>query len=351
MPTDWMIYGASGYTGRLAAQAAVRAGEKPILAGRTESSLRPLADKLQLPYRVFDLAHPEKLRAGLEGIDLVLHCAGPFSSTSAPMVKACLAAKVNYLDITGELSVFESIYARHDKAKNAGVVLVPGVGFDVVPTDCLALKLATRVSEPISLELAFAQHGGSASPGTLKTMVENLHRGGWVRQDGQLVRVPTAHESREIDFGDRTRRAFAIPWGDISSAYRSTGIPNIIFYAAMSGSLGRGMKLAGPFLPLLGLGPIQRFLKTQIERRVRGPSEEVLKTAKSFLWGEVTSVAGVKTALRLTTCEGYSFTALSSVAAVQSVRKGEVPPGAWTPAQAFGAEFVTKIAGSEWGLS
>jgi short subunit dehydrogenase-like uncharacterized protein len=132
-----MIYGANGYTGDLIAREAVRRGLKPVLAGRTAAKVEALATSLGLQARVFDLANAVMTSRGVEGMRLVLHCAGPFSATAAPMMAACLAMRAHYLDITGEISVFEHARTLEATARAASVVVCPGVGFDVVPASPL----------------------------------------------------------------------------------------------------------------------------------------------------------------------------------------------------------------------
>src|SRR5690242_6510715 len=224
---SWMIYGANGYTGQLIAALAAERHEPVVLAGRSADKVRPLAEKLGLPWRAFGLERPD-----LRDTRLVLHCAGPFSSTSRPMVDACLAARAHYLDITGELEVFEAVLDRDAEARGRGIVLLPGAGFDVVPSDCLAALLKQRLPSATRLELAFAPLGRS-SPGTLKTSIESLPRGGMVRRGGKLLRVPPAHEVREIAFADKRRLAMSIPWGDVATAWRSTRIPDITVFIAV----------------------------------------------------------------------------------------------------------------------
>ena len=134
---DWMIYGANGYTGQLMVEEAIKRGYRPVLAGRSRETIEPLAQKYGLPARVFALDKHEAVVMGLRGMELVLHCAGPFSKTASPMVKACLEVGAHYLDITGEIDVFAHCHALDAEAKQRGIVVLPGSGFDVVPTDCL----------------------------------------------------------------------------------------------------------------------------------------------------------------------------------------------------------------------
>ncbi|MCB0159791.1 MAG: saccharopine dehydrogenase NADP-binding domain-containing protein, partial [Caldilineaceae bacterium] len=197
-PSQWMIYGANGYTGALTARMAVAQGLRPVLAGRNADAVEALAAELGLDARVFDLTDPAAVDAGLAEMAVVLHCAGPFTRTSKPMADACLRTGVHYLDITGEINVFETLAARDDEAKQAGVMLLPGAGFDVVPTDCLAAHLHRRLPTATRLVLAF-QALSDVSHGTATTVIEQMGqgRGGMVRRDGQLVAVPTAWKTRE----------------------------------------------------------------------------------------------------------------------------------------------------------
>jgi short subunit dehydrogenase-like uncharacterized protein len=240
MPKPWMIYGANGYTGELIAREAVSRGLKPMLAGRTAAKVEPLAAGLGLQARVFNLGDAVA-RTSVEGMGLVLHCAGPFSATAAPMMAACLAAHAHYLDITGEISVFEHAQTLDAAARAAGIVICPGVGFDVIPTDCVAAALKAALPDATHLALGFDSRSGF-SPGTAKTSVEGLAQGGKVRQDGRIVSVPLAYKTRRIDFGDGEKLAMTIPWGDVSTAYATTGIPNIEVYipARRRWSRGRG---------------------------------------------------------------------------------------------------------------
>ena len=332
---SWMIYGANGYTGELIAREAVRRGQRPILAGRSAAPVQALAHELGLSWRVFDLA-----KAELEGVRAVLHCAGPFSHTSAPMVRACLDARVHYLDITGEISVFESVFRKDAEAKERGIALLPGVGFDVVPTDCLAAALHAKLPDATELWLAFSS-GAGVSRGTLKTMIEGAGLGSAIRKDGRITRVPQAWDVREIPFPSRPRLAMTIPWGDISTAYRTTGIPNIRVYSASSPKSVRNLRRIRPLLPVLRLKPVQRLATAYANRRT-GPSAEERLRAKTELWGRVVNAKGDEVTMTSVVDEGYTFTVKSSIAAVERVLASTLT-GALTPALAFGANFVNEV--------
>src|SRR4051812_24050553 len=304
--STWMLYGANGYTGELTAERAAATGMRPILAGRRADAVRPIAERLGMPWRAFPLEQTadELVAAGARAL---LLDAGPFSATSAQAVEACLRARAHYVDITGEIGVFEAVHARDADARRAGIVLLPGGGFDVVPSDCLAATLARALPGATHLELAFAVESGP-SKGTAKTAVEGLGRGGAIRANGKIERVPFAWKVIDVPFRDRTRRAVTIPWGDIATAYYSTGIPNITVYMAMSPRQIRGVKWSRAVIPLLTFGPVQRALKRRIERTVKGPDEKVRQSERTQLWGRVRDAAGNAVEATLVTPQGYALT-------------------------------------------
>lgn len=343
----WMIYGANGYTGELVAREAVRRGLSPILAGRNAEAVKRLGRELGLQSRAFSLDDAQGTAAELYGVAAVLHCAGPFLHTSAPMVAACLATRAHYLDITGEIPVFEAVLARGEEARRAGVALLPGVGFDVVPSDCLAARAAAALPDAAALALAFYAAGASTSRGTLKTMIESLPHAGAIRKNGRIVPVPLAWDVREIDFGGRAgkRWAMTIAWGDVATAYHSTGIPDIRVYSGTPPATIRRLKRLRPLLPLAGLKPVKRFAQRWVERRVTGPTEEQRERGRTYLWAEARNAAGRTATATLETPEGYRFTALSAVEVAVRVLDGQVQPGAWTPSRAFGADFVGELPG------
>jgi short subunit dehydrogenase-like uncharacterized protein len=347
MNHPWMIYGANGYTGRLAARVARDRAWTPILAGRRADQIRPLARDLGFDSRIFDLADPAVVAQHLEGVAAVLHCAGPFSATSRPMLAGCLRAKTHYLDITGEIAVFEDIHSRGEEFKRAGIVVVPGVGFDVVPTDCLAAMLKRELPSATHLKLAFQSRYGKLSPGTTKTMVEGLPDGGRVRRGGMIVKVPAVYKIETIRFTeDLSATAVTIPWGDVSTAFYSTGIPNIEVFLGASDQQIKRMNMPGFVRWVVGLKPVQAIVKAQIGKHVKGPTDEQRARDETYLYGEVWDNEGRRVALRLRTREGYTLTAESSVTATAKVMTDRIAPGAYTPSTAFGADYVLQLEGT-----
>jgi short subunit dehydrogenase-like uncharacterized protein len=343
MPS-FMIYGASGYTGSLIAREATRRGMRPILAGRNAEKLAALAIDLGLEHRVVALDSLAGVCDGIRGVHTILHCAGPFSQTSRPMADACLRNGTHYLDITGEEEVFEALAVRDTEAKAAGVVLLPGVGFDVVPTDCLAVHLKRRLPSATRLALGF-QGADHMSRGTALTVLESLPKGGIVRENGILKRVPAAWKTRVIDFGNGPAKAITIPWGDVATAFFSTGMPNIEFYMAAPWSTRVAARLSRWFGWLLGSKMVQSRLRSRIQAGVPGPAETERRQSRCFLWGEAMDEADRNVVARLQTPDAYDLTVQTSLAVADRVLSGTVSPGFQTPAMAFGPDFILEVAG------
>lgn len=351
MTPTWMLYGANGFTGRLILQTALLRGHRPVVAGRHPQKVLELAQSHGLEARVFDLEHAQETRRALSGMRAVLLAAGPFSKTSAPVLDACLSERCHYFDITGEIQVMEDIYRRDSTIAQAGVIAIPGVGFDVVPSDCVAARLKALVPEAHTLRIVLDPHGGRLSPGTLKTLVEAVRDGGRSRIDGQLVAEAIgAHHLVIPRTGGGYRRAFSVPWGDLASAYRTTGIPNIQTYLVdpvPTGIVGRLARGLGPFRPLLKLPGSVPLAQEVIKRTIKGPSAAVRERGTVTIYGEIEGGGGAqKVALAMTTCDGYSYTADAAVRAVEEVFARGTKPGAYTPTAAFGTDFALQVAGT-----
>jgi len=344
---DWILYGATGYTGRCIAEEAARCGLRPILAGRNGHTIQELARRLGADHRVFGLGEATRLRESIRGARLILNCAGPFSATAGPLMAACLAEHVHYLDITGEIDVIESAAALDREAKAVGVILLPAVGFDVVPSDCLAGKLAEKVPGASQLQLAISSMG-SVSPGTAKTMLEATGKGGRVRVDGRLQRVPLAWKTREVPFREGPRMAMTIPWGDVASAFYSTGIGNIEVYAAGSVRQIAAIQRWRWLLPALAVWPLRTMAKWSIERRLPGPSAASRERETASLWGCVEDRQGNRAEGTLTTPNGYSLTVMTALAAVERLLNTPLATGFLTPALAFGPDFIMTFPGCDF---
>lgn len=341
-----LLYGATGYTGELIARAAVQQGRSPILAGRNPGAVAALARELSCEHRIAALDDPAALDRMLQGVGVVLHCAGPFSATSAPMVAACLRQRCHYLDITGEIDVLEAVHALDTEARSAGVVLCPAVGFDVVPTDCIAARLHQALPGATYLALGFASQG-RPSRGTLKTSIENLSKGGRIRSAGRVTAVAHAFRVRDIDFGGGVTTAVTIPWGDVSSAYHTTGIPNIECYIAMAPDHIARLRRLNTFGTLLRFGPLQGWVKRLATRGPAGPDTGTRARTGMRVWGEAQAPSGERVTARVQVANGYDVTTHAALAVAQRLLDGPpVAPGHRTPSQLMGDGFVETLPGS-----
>ncbi|TWT04370.1 hypothetical protein FQV26_15645 [Planococcus sp. CPCC 101016] len=339
----WMIYGANGYTGELIAREAVSRGMSPVLGGRSADKIRPLAEELSLEFKAFPL--DEHAAEHLQNIELVLHCAGPFQVTSKPMIQACLSSKTDYLDITGEISVFEHTHSQHALAQKQGIILCSGVGFDVVPTDCIALKLKEEMPDALELALGFDSDSG-ISPGTFKTMIQGLGSGSMRRREGNLEAVPLGKQHRNIDFGRGSRSAMGIPWGDVSTAFYTTGIPNISAWIPMPKPQVYGTRLMGAVLSLLASDWVKKKLEKQVENRIKGPDSEDRSKSPAYIWGEAKNLKGVVKVARIKTANVYDLTVYGSLEIVSRLLVENIEGGYYTPAGLFGPALVENLPDS-----
>jgi short subunit dehydrogenase-like uncharacterized protein len=344
----FLIYGSYGYTGQLIVDRALKEGLQPIIAGRDEKKLRAQAaqaPKHNLEYRAFSLNETAKLDSALREVDAVLHCAGPFVHTFRQMAGACLRTNRHYVDISAEILGFETLAAMDKQAKEAGIMLMPGSGFDVVPSDCLAAHLKGRLPTATHLRLFIRGVGAGVSRGTAKSAIENMHRQGMIRREASLVQVPPAWNVREQDFGRGYTKVVSVGWGDVSTAYYSTGIPNIEVYFAFPDiaiSAMRSMRLIGP---LIYNRVAKKILKVLIHLFPPGPREESRRKGQAILIGEVTSQNGGRASSKLITPEGYTCTALTTIEIMKRILSGEFKKGFQTPSLVYGADFIRQFKG------
>ncbi|HSV48034.1 MAG TPA: saccharopine dehydrogenase NADP-binding domain-containing protein [Ramlibacter sp.] len=347
MDRQWMLYGATGYTGRPIVQECVRRGLRPVLAGRDAAALAGMAEPLGLAHVVVALDDGANLAAALRGLALVLHCAGPFSATSAPMRKACLAAGAHYLDITGEIDAFVDAQAQDTPARAAGVLLCPGVGFDVVPTDCVAACLRQALPDANQLTLGFSGLD-SLSAGTTVTSMEAVFRGRTrVRQDGRIVDIPFGERDRKADFGRGLEPSYAIPWGDVATAYWSTGIPDIEVLVPRRSPGARAIRAMLPLRELLAGPGMRGFAYGLLRRLANGPSAGRRAREQTRIWGEARNAAGQVALTSLQTPNGYTLTVLTALMAVRHVLEMEpgTAGGYRTPTQLMGPRCIEQVEG------
>ncbi|WP_153799205.1 saccharopine dehydrogenase family protein [Foetidibacter luteolus] len=349
----FLLYGANGYTGEIIARYASRFNLRPVLAGRREAAIKPIADKLGFDYVIADLNNAADMEAAIAGHKVVMHAAGPYDITARPMVEACIKAGAHYIDLNGDLAVFEMLQSFNGAARQAGIMLLPGSGFDVVPTDCLAMYLKNKLPAAVELKLAFAILNSAISRGTAITTIQKLGAPGAVRQNGHIVPRPIGHKGRWVQFKtgngkpDKNIFVITIPWGDVSTAYFTTGIPNIESYTAMPKPVWVLLKLQKAFNWLLRTGFVKRLVQKSIDKKPAGPDDAMRQKAVSLVWGQVTDAAGNQAAGWLRCPEAYELTALSSLLIVQKALNRNFRPGYQTPASAYGENLVMEIEGVE----
>ncbi len=345
-----LVYGATGYTGRLVVAEAIRSGLRLVAGGRDPEKLAALASATTaapgLETRAFGLDDPAGLAGALEDISVVLHCAGPFSHTALPMYDACLKTGTHYLDITGEIDVFEALAARGAEAAEAGIMVMPGVGFDVVPSDCLIADLAGRHPGGRYLRLGLAARSG-ASRGTMRTIVEGIGHFR-IRRDGAVTRVRPGQLRHAFDFGPPPQAAIVGVLGDVSTAFHSTGIPNIETYLQATRTYVRLTRILRGFRPFLSARMGQALLNRLIDRGPEGPSVAARRTAHAILVAEIEDAEGKRVAGRVRTPDPYGFTATAAVAIAGRALAGDVGAGYQTPSSAYGAELLREFDEVTW---
>ena len=339
---EWIIYGAYGYTGELVLREALAQGRRPILAGRNPSKLEALASRYDLQHRTFDVSNAAE---NLDGVGTLINCAGPFEMTAEPMMDACLKRGLHYFDITGEISVFQAAHRREIEAIESGVILCPGVGFDIVPTDCLAALLKQELPEATHLELAF-DFGTLPSMGTARTAIQGAGDGCLILEDGKLRQVGLGYRIRKIPFSHSKLWSVSLPWGDVFTSQISTGIPNAIVYGALLLPICWGMKLSNPLRQLLALSRSQKTLIAVAERFLRdGPDEKTRANTSTGFWGCVTTEDGRKCSGTITGPSVYNMTAETSVAIAMEAEHWDWDGGYYTASQLVGADFLSNREG------
>ncbi|MCA1901910.1 MAG: saccharopine dehydrogenase NADP-binding domain-containing protein [Candidatus Hydrogenedens sp.] len=340
MKNKILIYGAYGYTGLLILDECIKQQLPIIIAGRNETKLKEVSQKYNIEYRAFSIDNVNDIVNNLDNIHVVIHSAGPFQYTAKNMVLACLEAGTHYIDITGEIDVFEWIATKDSEAKAKNIMLLPGSGYDVVPSDCLASYLKSLLPDATHLSLAFYTTG-RPSHGTMLTAIESMGKGGQIRKDGKLLSVPPAYKKMKINFGEETKLCVTIPWGDVSTAYYSTQIPNIEVYMAISKGMSfmlQGIKVTQN---IIGTEPIQNFLKNRIPEG--GPSSEERAKNIALLWGEVKNEKGICKKAGMKTPDGYDLTASSSVLIAKKILNNDYKSGFQTPSLAYGYNLALEL--------
>lgn len=323
-----LIYGATGYTGRLACQHAKRIGLNFTVAGRSEDQLKKLASQLQVPYRVFDVSDTLLVLAALRNCQALLNCAGPYLRTAEPLMSACILNRVHYLDISAELDSYRFAEKRDDEARQAGVMLLPGCGGSVAMLGCLATRALEAVkSPPVSIDIAL-HVAGSMSRGSAISAAENLTTECFEMRQGKLAVVEDSSPSQfDFEDGRGAVSCFQVTLPDLITIGKSTGVDNVRTYVNVSGDA---------------------FPAGDLHELPNGPTAEQRQANPYHAAVMVTLENGSVARSVLHTVNGYTLTPIASVEAVRRVLDGDSRPGFQTPAGTFKSRFVESVEGSKF---
>jgi short subunit dehydrogenase-like uncharacterized protein len=372
MRSNLLIYGVTGYVGGLISRLAAAAGLPHLAAGRDLEQVTAHADPLMLPARTFSLSDPAKVSRALGDVAVVLNAAGPFAETAPPLAEACLRAGAHYLDLADEVPELEAIRCLDARAREAGIMLLPGVGFGVLPTDALAARLKRRLPSAVRLRLAVETVGGM-SRGSLRTQFRDLRRGAGVkRRGGEMVPARAGEERLVLDLGGGRRVAVTDPWrGDLASAWWSSVYPEIDVYAVHPAWLRwlrspRWLRwprspssapwlpdwdLASPVRALLASRAGRALVRRAIALRPAGPAEAELAAGLTRIWAQADDAAGHRVTARLRGPERHLFTARTALWVAQRVLAGRLRVGFQTPATAYGPDLVDRLVEEVEGVS
>jgi short subunit dehydrogenase-like uncharacterized protein len=328
-----LIYGASGYTGRLFAKYLIANGYKPILASRSDKIIS-IGKELDCKTRIFE---SDNVQDNLHDISILVNIAGPFSKTQNGLIEACIKSKTHYLDIAGEYPEMENAFEYDQKARKENILIVPGAGFGVVPTDIAAKMAADKISEPSHLTIAYATEGG-ASRGTLRTVLKDINKSGVVILNGKAEIANPAMKEFEFQVGTRKFKSFYNPWrADLFTAQKSTGVNNIETYAVFPGFVVKMMK--GKLLWLRDI-----LLKRIINWMPEGPNNKQLNNGKTFILAVAKNKKGDESRVEITGPEAYIFTINCLLNLIKKIESKPKLSGFVTPS-ALGKELITRIPG------
>jgi short subunit dehydrogenase-like uncharacterized protein len=340
-----LIYGGTGYTGRLIAEHARNLRHPPVIAGRTAYRVHALAAELGVQGRVVAVDEPEILDDALGDVSVLINAASPFTQTTRPLIESCLRTQTHYLDITGELPAFRDAFCYDAAARKRGIMIMPGAGLGIVASDCLAMYVAARVPNAKYLRIALLRPE-SFSRGTFRSALGLSNSRVTIRRNGRLTSVPVGRLQRSFDFGEGKRESVAVSWADVFTAYYSTGIRNIEAYFEADLASRTLYQLGAGVADTLRFAPVQRWLNAATRAWPEGPTARRRETEKCVIVAEAEDSWRRRSSARLETPDGYSFTAKSAAAIAQRVLRGEFLPGFQTPAKVYGADFVLGFKGT-----
>lgn len=323
-----LVYGAAGYMGQLFLKQARHANFDLVLGSRSKIDTN-------YPLRLFSLENHASIVENIKDVKLVINLAGPFKNTNKPLVEACIAKGTHYIDIAGEVAELETVFTYNEKAKEANVMLMPGAGFGVVPTDIAANMTKEKLPDATYLKIAYVTDGG-ASRGTLKTLLGDINKAGVILENGVYKKAMPASKSIELRTNNKEYRLVYNPWrADLFTAKISTGILNIETYANFPNLIEKMMR--GKLLWLRDF-----LLKRLINSLPTGPSEKQIKKGSTICYAEAGNSSGEKAKATVLGPEAYLFTAETLVRITQKIIDNHTSPGFQTP-NIYGVELITSI--------
>ena len=327
-----LLYGITGFTGRLVASEFIWQNIPFIAAGRNEHAIRNalLASKASAhtEVRVFGLDHHAPIVEHLKGITVVLNCAGPFSRTAAALAKAAIAAGCHYLDLAGEIEEHEAVRALSASAIGSGSMLMPGVGFGCVPTDVAAVEASRRLNEPVAELLIAYETNGGASRGTLESVLRGIHKKGLQRRSNKLVAVSPGAERQKIDLGGGEVLLVTNPWrADQVTAFFSTRAREITTLANFPLPARLLMSYPGFAESKAGKWLVEKI----ISATKQGPSEAEMASGSTRILAIATSASGKSREARIAGPDAYLYTARTAALVAKKVLAGAIAPGFAAP--------------------
>lgn len=333
-----LLYGATGYTGRIIAQHLAGAIEL-VLAGRNAERLAQLGDELGLPWRAFDLSNPASMAAGLKGCAVVLNAAGPYADTAMPLAQACIGSGTHYLDVGGEWPMFEALMGESEKARRAGVMLMPGLGLTIAASDCLLKRAVEQWPDTVRLCLGISR-AHAMSRGSAATAARLFEKQVMVRRKGKLDGVPLGSLTRSFDFGEGLRETTAMSWADVVTGEQTTGVGDIEVYSELPWWQRAGWRASGVYASLTGAGLWRAAGGAMSKAWPEDPGAKVREEGRYVMVVEALDRWRRPRQLRLHTRDGYGTTVLVAAEALRRVLGGEVRPGFHTPGTLFGSAFI-----------
>ena len=351
------ILGATGYTGRLCVEEAVRVGSPVRLAGRRRDALDELAagyPEADITVAVADVVDRAALRKLADDAEVLLSCVGPYAQMGKPPVEAALAARVPYLDVSGELEFLSWVYEQAPRAQDAGVTLAPGVGFDGVPGDLLAALAAQALGRPVGrARIGYAVSDAKFSAGTARSAVGALHRGSAAWRNGRLAQEPAGADQWEVPFPHPPgpRGAISAPLPEVATVGRSVGAQSVRTYYAVPGAKMMSA-VAGPAQRLaaaLSATPVWTLVNRGVDRLPDGPSAEERAKTRVVVLAEVSGDDGLSVVRWARLSDLYGATARIAIAAARILRDDDTTPGVLTPSQLFDPGALLAEIGADVG--